>query len=174
MHKIIQHTLAPAALAAAVLLGGAPAWAQDPSASDAATSPPPGASAKAVMPGEAVPLPETRTSGAASYVTGGIPYEQIPAFTQARGQYPLNIEVYQRDGNKNSFTAGAGVKLVSAKSGDVVLDATTDGPYLWAKVPPGPYKLQTTLNGKMKESRVSVGGAHPTRAIVVFPAGTTE
>lgn len=170
MKKTKHHPLIPivAASVAALALLGEAAWAQeDP------TSPPPGAAAKSVGPGEAVPLPEVHTSGEVSYVTGGIPYEQIPAFTAARGQFPLNIEVYERDGAKNAFTADVAVKLVAAKTGDVVLDTTTQGPYLWAKVPPGQYKLQATLNGKMKESRVTVGGAKPARAIVVFPAGTS-
>lgn len=166
--SITQRSLLAAALAAAALCAG-PTWAQDDPA-----SPPPGASARSVLPGEAVPLPEVQTSGNVSYVSGGIPYEQIPAFTQARSQFPLNIEVYERDGNRNAFTADAEVRLVDAKSGDVVLETRTEGPYLWAKVPPGQYKVQTTLNGKMKESRVSVSGSRPARAIVVFPDGTTE
>lgn len=169
MNNYFHRALIPTAVAVLALLGGT-AWAQDV----AATSPPPGEAAKSVLPGEAVPLPEARTSGNVSYVTGGIPYEQLPAFKRARADWPLNIEVYERDGNKNGFTADAEVKLVAAKSGDVVLEAKTEGPYLWAKVPPGQYKLQTTLNGKMKESRVSVGGSHPTRAIVVFPQGTSN
>jgi len=108
-----------------------------------------------------------------SYVTGGIPYEQIPSFQQARGQYSLNIEVYEKAGAKNEFTADALVKLFD-RSGNVVLDAKTEGPFLWAKVPPGQYKLQTTLNGKMKESRVAINSSGSTRAIVVFPKGTDE
>jgi hypothetical protein len=158
-------------VAATVALMGASTWAQDPVATP---SPAPGASVRSVAPGEAVPLPDVQTSGDASYVTGGIPYEQIPAFTQARNQYPLNIEIYQKAGAKNEFTADADVKLISVKSGDVVLDARTQGPYLWAKVPAGQYKLQTTLNGKMKESLVAVNSSHPTRAIVVFPQGTDQ
>jgi hypothetical protein len=167
MKNIFQSKLISAAAALALLGGGTLAIAQD----EAPASPPPGASAKSVAPGEAVPLPEVQTSGNVSFVTGGIPYEQIPAFNQARGQYPLNIEVYQRDGNKNGFTADAEIKLTEIKSGNVVLETKTDGPFLWAKVPPGAYKLQTTLAGKMKESRVTVGGTKPTRAIVVFPQG---
>jgi hypothetical protein len=164
------QTFAPkhliSSLAVAALLGGTAAWAQEP-----ATSPAPGDSQRTVMPGEAVPLPEVQTSGSASYVTGGIPYEQIPAFKQAARQYPLNVEIYERSGNKNQFTADADVKLTN-KSGEVVLDARTNGPFLWAKVPPGQYTLQTTLNGKTKEQRVAVNGNGSTRAIVVFPQGT--
>ncbi|MBC7954699.1 MAG: hypothetical protein H7Y33_02355 [Cytophagales bacterium] len=147
--NIAFKKLIPAA--AAALLMGSAAWAQEP-----ATSPPPGDAAKSVMPGEAVSLPQVQTSGEVSYVTGGIPYEQIPAFTQARGQYPLNIEVYEKDGAKNSFTADAQVRLIDRKGG-VVLDAKTTGPFLWVKVPPGQYRLQTTLNGKTKEQGVAVG-----------------
>jgi hypothetical protein len=170
MKNTIRSTLVPAVAALALLGGGTIAFAQD----DAPATPPPGASAKSVAPGEAVPLPEVRTSGSVSFVTGGIPYEQIPAFTAARSQFPLNIEVYQKEGAKNGFTADAEVKLIAAKSGDVVLDTKTEGPCLWAKVPPGTYKLQTTLAGKSKESTVTVGSARTTRAIVVFPQGTDE
>ena len=168
MKNSIPHLLIPAAIAA-LALAGHPAKAQDDPA-----SPPPGASARSVLPGEAVPLPEVQTSGSVSYVTGGIPYEQLPAFNAARSQFPLNIEVYERDGARNAFTADADVRVIDAKSGDVVLETKTEGPYLWAKVPPGQYKVETTLNGKVKEARVSVNGAKPARTIVVFPDGTTE
>ncbi|MET0333485.1 MAG: hypothetical protein ABW190_04380 [Rhizobacter sp.] len=168
MNKSIKHTLIPAVVAAAALLGGT-AWAQDEASSP---SPAPGEAARSVQPGEAVPLPEVHTSGNVSYVSGGIPYEQLPAFTAARSQFPLNIEVYERDGNRNAFTADADVRIINAKSGDVVLETKTEGPYLWAKVPPGQYKVETTLNGKTKEARVAVNGSKPTRTIVVFPQAT--
>lgn len=167
MTNAFKMKLIPA-LACAALMAANVAWAQTD-----ATSPPPGDAAKSVLASEAVPLPETRMSGDVSYVTGGIPYEQIPAFTQARGQYSLNVEVYEKDGAKNGFSADAQVKLIDRK-GAVVLDAKTDGPFLWAKVPPGQYRLQTTLAGKMKEQRVSVGSGKSTRAIVVFPQGTSD
>ncbi len=167
MKITVAQMLIPAAIAAFAMVGS-PVKAQDEA------SAPPGASATATLPGEAVPLPEVKTSGSASYVSGGIPYEQIPAFNAARSQFPLNIEVYERDGSRNAFTADAGVRIINTKSGDVVLDAKTEGPYLWAKVPPGNYKVETTLNGKMKESRVTVSGGKTARAIVVFPDGTTE
>lgn len=161
------QTLIPA-LATVALLGGNLAWAQE-----AASSPAPGEAAQSVLPSEAVPLPDVKTSGSVSYVTGGIPYEQLPAFTKARSEYPLNIEIYEKDGAKNGFTADAGVKLID-RNGNVVLDAKAEGPFLWAKVAPGQYRLQIRLNGKMKESRVAVGTGKVTRAVVVFPQGTSD
>ncbi|MCR5881376.1 hypothetical protein LRS03_00240 [Rhizobacter sp. J219] len=168
MKNSIPHLLIPAAIAALVLAAN-PVRAQDNGA-----SPPPGSSARSVLPGEAVPLPEVQTSGDVSYVSGGIPYEQLPAFHAARSQFPLNIEVYERDGNRNAFTAEADVRVINAKTGDVVLETKTEGPYLWAKVPPGQYKVETTLNGKVKESRVSVSSSRTARTIIVFPDGTTD
>ena len=153
---------------AAVALLGSGAWAQQPAA-----GPPPSNAEKTVTADEEASLPEVQTSGKVDYVTGGVLYEQLPAFRRARSQYPLNIEIYELEGRRQGFTADADVKLISP-SGEVVLDAKAGGPYLWAKVPPGSYRLQTTLNGKMKESHVVVKKSGPTRAVVVFPDGTTE
>ncbi len=118
-----------------------------------------------------LPLPSEQQSGAATYVTGGTAYEQIPAFKQARSSYPLNIELYEKAGARDQFTADVEVKLTD-KAGNVVLQAKTEGPYLWVKVPPGQYKMQATLNGKMLERRVSVNHTGSTRAVLVFPQGT--
>jgi hypothetical protein len=157
------------AVSVSALLAGTSAWAQEP-----ATSPAPGDSARSVAPGEAVPLPDARQSDAGiPYVTGGVVYEELPAFQQARSQYPLNVEIYEKVGAKNGFTANAQVMLID-RSDKVVLDARADGPYLWAKVPPGSYKVQTTLNGTMKEQRVTVGKGPSTRAIFVFPPSPTR
>jgi hypothetical protein len=165
--KNVMHKVAPIVAAAALALSGA-AWAQDPAV------PPASNALKTVAPGEAVPLPEVQTSGDVQYVTGGVPFEQLPAFREARRDYPLNIEIYEREGNKDGFTADADVQVVNAKSGDVVLETKTQGPYLWAKVPPGQYKVTATLNGKVKETRVAVNSSRPTRAVVVFPKGTEQ
>ncbi len=166
MKTTIIRSLAPA-IAAALFSHGA-------IAQPSTDSPPPGASARSVLPNEAMPLPAVQTAGDVSFVSGGVPYEQLPAFHAARNDFPLNIEVYERQGNRNGFTADADVRVIDAKSGDVVLDTRTQGPYLWAKVPPGQYKVEATLGGKVKESRVSVSGSRTARAIIVFPEGTSD
>lgn len=149
-------------IAAATLAWSGMGWAQVP-------LPAPSKALQTVAPSEATPLPEVKTSGAVRYVSGGIPYEQLPAFRQARRDYSLNIEIFQREGDKSVFTADADVQLVNVKTGEVVLETKTDGPYLWAKVPPGQYKVVATLNNQMKEARVTVNGSNPTRAVIVFP-----
>ncbi|MGY4828272.1 hypothetical protein ACVNIS_06830 [Sphaerotilaceae bacterium SBD11-9] len=156
-HRNLLSTLTIAAAASPLLAGVA--WAQDVA---------PGEAIRSVSPGEAVPLPDARQAeGGAAYVTGGVAYEQLPAFQRARSEYPLNVEIYEKAGSRNQFTADARVLLLD-RSGKIVLDARADGPYLWAKVPPGQYKVQTTLNGTTKEQRVAVSNGRSTRAIFVF------
>ncbi|MBX3621175.1 MAG: hypothetical protein KF891_14490 [Rhizobacter sp.] len=167
MKKTTRHSKLGALLlpmaAAAALMAAPAAWAAE-------GLPAPSNALKTVTPSEAVPLPEVQTSGEVQYVSGGVPYEQLPAFRQARNDFPLNIEIYEREGNKNVFTADADVRVIEAKTGEVLLDTKTEGPYLWAKVPPGQYKVEATLNGTTKESRVAVKGSHPSRAVMVFPS----
>lgn len=131
------------------LLGGAGAWAQD----------------------DAMPLPAEKQSGDVSYVTGGVPDEQVAAFRQARSSYPLGIEIYQKSGAKSEFTADVQVQ-VTDKAGNVVLDAPTEGPYLWAKLPPGQYRIDATLNDRKLTRSVNVPASGSTSAVLVFPPGT--
>lgn len=149
-------------LAVAALTWGSAVIAQVP-------LPPPSNALKTVAPNEAVSLPAIKTAGAVEYVSGGIPYEQLPAFRQARRDYSLNVEIFQREGGRSVFTADAAVQLINVKSGEVLLETKTDGPYLWVKVPPGQYKVVATLSNHMKESRVTVSGSAPKRVVIVFP-----
>ncbi len=117
-------------------------------------------------------LPEEKTYGDVSYVSGGITYEQLPAFKEARSDYPLGIEIYQKNGAKSEFTADADVKVIN-RSGDVVLETKADGPFVLAKVPPGTYRVEASLNGKTVKSKpVTVSGKRHTRTMLVFPQGT--
>jgi hypothetical protein len=143
-----ERTVVVSALLAG-LLGGTASWAQD----------------------GAMPLPAEKQSGQVSYVTGGVPDEQVAAFRQARPSYPLGIEIYQKSGAKSEFTADVQVQVID-KAGNVVLDAPTEGPYLWAKLPPGQYRIDATLNDRKLTRSVNVPASGSTSAVLVFPQGT--
>lgn len=159
--RSLMHNVVPIVALVALAWGGT-GRAQSP-------LPAPSNALKTVEPNEAVPLPQVKTAGTVQYVSGGIPYEQLPAFRAARRDYTLNIEIFQREGSRSVFTADANVRIVNAKSGEVVLESKTDGPYLWAKVPPGEYKVVATLDDQTREARVTVRGSQTTRAVIVFP-----
>jgi hypothetical protein len=147
MNKAKRSVVMSAVLAG--LLGAAAAWAQD----------------------AALPLPAEKQSGNVPYVTGGVPDEQVAAFRQARPSYPLGIEIYQKAGAKSEFTSAVNVQVID-KEGNVVLDVPTEGPYLWAKVPPGSYRVDATLNDKKVSRSVNVPAKGSTSAVLVFPQGT--
>ena len=119
---------------------------------------------------ELVPLPPAKQSGGVSYTSGGIPDEQLPAVKQARASYPLVIELFQKNGQKNQYTSDVQVRLTNAK-GEVVLDDKSEGPFFLVKPAPGTYKVEATFNGKTLEQRgVAVGASGSKRVVFVFPA----
>jgi hypothetical protein len=140
--------LAPLAAALAIACGTA-VWAQD----------------------DRAPLPPAKQAGDITYVTGGVAYEEVPAFKDAKRDYPLAIEIYERAGSKNQFTADTQVKLID-KEGDVVFDAQADGPYMLVKAPAGQYKMEATLNGRTVTKQVTVNSRGTANPVVVFPQGT--
>ena len=144
-HKTL---LAPLAAAVAIASGTA-VWAQD----------------------DRAPLPAPKQAGDITYVTGGVAYEEVPAFKDAKHDYPLAIEIYEKAGSKNQFTADTQVKLID-REGDVVFDAQADGPYMLVKAPPGQYKMEASLNGKTVTKQVTVNARGTANPVVVFPQGT--
>ena len=117
-------------------------------------------------------LPAERQAGNVSYVTGGVAADEAEAFKLARSGYPLTIELAQKSGGKNEFTAGAQVQ-VSDSAGNVVLNAKADGPFMLVRVPPGSYRVQATLNGRIVGTGpVTVGASGGAQAMLVFPVKT--
>ena len=117
-------------------------------------------------------LPPERQAGNVTYVTGGVAQDQSEAFKLARSSYPLSIELVQKSGGKNEFTADAQVQ-VSDSAGNVVLNAKAEGPFMLVRVAPGTYRVQATLNGRTVEAKpVTVGAKGGAQALLVFPVKT--
>lgn len=114
-------------------------------------------------------LPAEQRAGNIAYVTGGIDLGQSAAFQQARSRYPLAIELLQRAGNRNQYTADAQVRVVDA-AGNTAFEARADGPYMLVRMPSGSYRVEATLNGHTQASRiVKVGGRGSARVALIFP-----
>jgi hypothetical protein len=117
-------------------------------------------------------LPPERQAGGISYVTGGVADDAAAAFKQARADYPLAIELVQKSGGKNEYTAGAQVQ-VTDMAGNVVFGAPAEGPFMLVRIPPGQYRVRGTLNGRSVEAPpVTVGAQGGVQATVVFPPRT--
>lgn len=108
-------------------------------------------------------------AGEAPYVSGGVGQMEARRLLRERDQYPLAIEVYQRQAGRELYTAGADVRITDAR-GTEVLSAQADGPFLFADVPPGRYTVEVSLDGVKRQKTERVGRDGTTRSIFVFGA----
>ena len=115
-------------------------------------------------------MPPTHMVNGIETVSGGIGDGQAAAMQAAAPHWPLTLEFAIRDHAKSDYAANVKVVVRNAR-GDTVLKTTAGGPFLLARLDPGHYTVQASLNGKMLEQRIMVG-QHPTRHLFLWPAGT--
>jgi hypothetical protein len=107
-------------------------------------------------PDSAVSMPAEQYQGPVGYVTGGVGQAEAKRFEQQEGSHRLAIELLERAGNSNEFTADAMVKIAD-RQGHTMLYAKADGPFMLVDLPPGRYSIQATLNKHtLKKSSVVV------------------
>jgi hypothetical protein len=100
-------------------------------------------------------LPEAHTQGKTTYVTGGIGEKEANAMKHAAGQYPLALQFVQKAKPRDEYLAGVKVTVWNARK-DKVLDVTSEGPYLLAKLPAGTYTIAADHRGKVERRTVTV------------------
>ncbi|MBU6501896.1 MAG: hypothetical protein KGQ35_03440 [Burkholderiales bacterium] len=115
-------------------------------------------------------LPPAHMVNGIETVSGGIGDGQAAAMQAAAPNWPLTLEFAIRDHAKSDYAANVKVVVRNAK-GDTVLKTTAGGPFLLARLDPGQYTVQASLDGKMLQQKIMVGHA-PTRHLFLWPAGT--
>lgn len=120
----------------------------------------------------AAELPRERSAGVASFVSGGVSADQSRAFKQAFHDYPLVIELYERDGGRDVYTADARVHITDAQGRDIV-DTQADGPFMLVRLPAGDYTVRAELAGReLPAQAVHLSGHGHADRVFVFPAHT--
>jgi len=110
-------------------------------------------------------LPPEQTQGKVTYLSGGIGLDQQAAMKQAASEYPLELEFLESGGPHAVFAAGVQVTITD-RTGKVVLDARSNGPFMLARLPDGQYTISAENTGRVETRRVIVErGKHRT---VVF------
>jgi hypothetical protein len=114
-------------------------------------------------------LPPEQRQGVASWVSGGIGESESHNFEVAFGRYPLVVQLFERAGGRDEYTADAAVRIVDAK-GRVALQTQSDGPYLLVHLPAGEYRVVASLKGhELAGQRVRVTDGGHAKATFVFP-----
>jgi len=108
--------------------------------------------------GQALPPPETQNG--ITFVTGGVGRDRAEAMRHAAPDFNLRATF---TGPGGAFLAKVKVELKDAQ-GMKLVTTTTQGPFFFAKVPPGTYDLTASLGDQTAQRRlvVNAGGAATT------------
>lgn len=104
-------------------------------------------------PAEIRPAPQGDT---VAFVTGGVGAQEAEALRAVKPGYPLALTLAENRGGRHHFTARVHVDIRDA-SGARVLCADGAGPFLFAKLPAGDYRIvATSMEGVPLTREVSV------------------
>lgn len=101
----------------------------------------------------AVNMPQTRTAGDISYISGGIGVAEQEYLTARQGEFNLKLVFTLKEGN---YVADVNVQVKDG-SGKTLLEHFAPGPFFMAKLPAGRYSVSATYEGKTvtRDVRVS-------------------
>lgn len=112
--------------------------------------------------------PQSAPSGV-SYVTGGVGDAQQKAMKDAMQDYNLRLTFSRPNGNYLANVKVQVDKQGKSQASDHVLDVTSTGPMLFAKVPDGDYQVKANADGEMQTKMVSIKQGEARELIFRFP-----
>jgi hypothetical protein len=108
---------------------------------------------------ESAPLPNSRTQGEVTWLSGGIGQREAQAMERAARHYPLSLEFVIKSEMKGlpaEFTANVPVTITDPHGAEV-FSAMSTGPFMLLKLPAGHYTVVAEVHGKKFERNVVVG-----------------
>jgi hypothetical protein len=106
---------------------------------------------------ESFPI-QPKHSGSVSYISGGIGLDEREALSQIGRDYDLKLGFAVTSGN---YLGDIAVEIRDA-SGRTLLEAASEGPWFFAKLPPGRYTVTVTVMGQTQRKSVQVSGRRQT------------
>ena len=103
---------------------------------------------------------EVQEQNGVSYISGGIGLDEREAMNAMANEYNLRISVATKGEGK--YLSDAKV-TVQDKQGNVVLEDMANGPWFWAKLPSGTYKVTAEIDGKAQTRTVTIGNSGAAR-----------
>jgi hypothetical protein len=121
-------------------------------------------SGRVASPAAALPA---KQYGGIDYVTGGVGEDEAAALRAVASRYSMRARFTSSSGE---FLSGVKV-LLSQVNGAVVFVATTDGPYLYAQIPPGHYRISAVSNGVERARDINVPSRGGVSVALTWPMG---
>ena len=94
-----------------------------------------------------------QTVGGVSYVSGGVGTESIDRLNSLAGGFNLKLVFASKSG---AYLTDVRVTIADT-NGRTLLDTTSQGPWFFAKLPAGDYRIVATFAGKEARQQISVG-----------------
>jgi hypothetical protein len=110
-------------------------------------------------------IPVAHDKHGVAYVTGGVGQDEVAAFRGLASGYNMRATFMTGSGE---YLSGVAVR-VSRSDGTVVFSATSEGPYLYARLPQGRYLLTAMLDGAERTRELYVPAHGGTRLTLVWP-----
>ncbi len=100
-------------------------------------------------------LPVVHEVGDVTYLSGGIGTPEVEAIKHVAQRYPLELEFLGKAKPQDEYLSQVKVRIKDAH-GAMVLDVTSDGPFLLAKMPAGKYTISVEHAGKIENRTVQI------------------
>lgn len=108
---------------------------------------------------------EGTTTQGTPFVSGGVTIEEQEDLSKRKGEYSLWVQTAAK--GSGAYLAGARVRVSDTKGGPV-LETEMDGPWLFARLSPGNYVVETTFEGKTEKRTVSIGKSGTRQVFLYF------
>lgn len=118
-------------------------------------------------------LPPVQSQGQTEYLTGGIGTDESEAIAQEARAWPLVLELAQNGPTRAAYISDVSVTIKDG-SGKIILDTTTEGPFLLVRLAPGRYSLDASYEAKTLHRDVSIGEGGSSRIVLLWPAPGKE
>jgi hypothetical protein len=116
--------------------------------------------------------PPIHMTNGIEYMSGGIGKDEAQFMETVSPRWAATLEFAVKDAsnaNGSDFTANVKVRVLDAATGKPLLSAQSEGPFLLARLDPGRYEVEATLNGQMQKQELTVRVGEPSKATFVWP-----
>lgn len=114
-------------------------------------------------------LPAVHRAGAVTYLSGGVGQTEAEAMKHVAKYYPLELEFLRKAKPRDEYLSDVEVRIKDAQN-KMVLDVTSDGPFLLARMPAGKYTVSVEHNGKLENRVVQIAPQEHRRLVFEWRA----